>query len=300
MKKVCVGLVAVLILYILFQCLPYSYDPIEQQDFMAIAHRGGAALFPENTVYAFEQSIAMGADAIEVDIRMSKDGVLLSMHDDDISHYTNHKGKVYDYQADELSLFHFGYYFQNEQGNYCYRDVEDTVRKKMIPMRISDMFSSFQHQVSYILEIKEEGERGKECAQKLYQLIIAHGLEKNCYVVSFHKEVMDVFMEINEKGVFMMMDEERAKQFVVANYIGYNRFFYYAMDGLMLPLKKDDITLDDDYLIAKIHAQQKIVFYWCINEEEEIDLLMRKGVDGIISDRIDLLLERKKHIDRYA
>ena len=68
-----------------------------------IAHRGGAALAPENSLEAIRASFAAGADGVEVDVRLSADGVVVVMHDGDVSRTTRGSGLVTDLTADELS-----------------------------------------------------------------------------------------------------------------------------------------------------------------------------------------------------
>ncbi|NBK98647.1 MAG: glycerophosphodiester phosphodiesterase [Erysipelotrichia bacterium] len=255
---------------------------------LVIAHRGAKKLYPENTVYAFEKSVALGVDAIEVDVRLSSDDVLCSVHDEDISHYTNHKGKVEDYTYDQLSLFNFAYYFQNEKGEYPFRNDE---MHQFIPARIEDLFIRYQSDIRYVLEIKEAGKRGKRCATLLYDLILRYDLSDFVYVASFHQEVMAYFHQINQMQIKEVMDYKQSKDFVVASYLGYDCFIAHKANGLMLPLEERNIALDDRYLLYKIHKHHLFVFYWTIDDEKKMKHLLALGVDGMISDRPDLLLK---------
>lgn len=76
-------------------------DPIQ-----VIAHRGDWRNAPENSLPAIESCIAMGVDMVEVDVRMTKDSVLVLMHDETIDRTTKGKGKVIDYTYEQLSQFY--------------------------------------------------------------------------------------------------------------------------------------------------------------------------------------------------
>ena len=69
---------------------------------MVIAHRGDWRFGPENSLEGFENCIRSGFDAIEVDVRMTKDGVLVVMHDESVNRTTNGKGKVSDLTYAEI------------------------------------------------------------------------------------------------------------------------------------------------------------------------------------------------------
>src|SRR5512138_48059 len=59
-----------------------------------VAHRGGAALAPENTLTAFERAAALGADALEIDVRLTSDGTVVVFHDEDTARLTGEPGTI--------------------------------------------------------------------------------------------------------------------------------------------------------------------------------------------------------------
>ncbi|PTV92446.1 glycerophosphoryl diester phosphodiesterase [Halanaerobium saccharolyticum] len=70
-----------------------------------IGHRGASAYEPENTLIAFDKAIELGADMVELDIRLSKDGVLMVSHDSDISKYTDGQGYIENMTAKEIQEY---------------------------------------------------------------------------------------------------------------------------------------------------------------------------------------------------
>lgn len=76
---------------------------------IAIAHRGASGLYPENTLLAMEKAAALGADMIEFDLRLTKDGIPVLLHDPTIDRTSDGQGKPDDYTLDELRKFNFSF-----------------------------------------------------------------------------------------------------------------------------------------------------------------------------------------------
>ena len=72
---------------------------------VVIAHRGNRAWAPENTIAALHQAVSIGADALEFDVRVTRDGVAVVIHDSDIDRTTDGRGLVESFTFDELSRF---------------------------------------------------------------------------------------------------------------------------------------------------------------------------------------------------
>src|SRR6266699_1110092 len=75
------------------------------------AHRGGAALRPENTILAFDHGLSLGADGLELDVHLSRDGVVVVHHDATLDRTTNGRGALAALTADELARLDAGYHF---------------------------------------------------------------------------------------------------------------------------------------------------------------------------------------------
>ena len=85
------------------------------------AHRGGCALGPENTIAAFDRGLAAGADGLELDVRLSADGVVVVCHDDTLDRTTDGRGPVSLKTAAELSRVDAGYRFTDAAGTHPFR-----------------------------------------------------------------------------------------------------------------------------------------------------------------------------------
>ncbi len=76
------------------------------------AHRGGAALRPENTIVSFDNGLSLGADGLELDVHLSRDGVVVVHHDATLERTTGSRGRLAGLTADELARVDAGYWFR--------------------------------------------------------------------------------------------------------------------------------------------------------------------------------------------
>ena len=78
------------------------------------AHRGSSGTHPENTLPAFAEAVRVGADGIELDVHLSKDGYLIVMHDEEVDRTTNGKGLIREKTLEELKKLNAGGKFSKE------------------------------------------------------------------------------------------------------------------------------------------------------------------------------------------
>src|SRR5262245_40556348 len=92
---------------------------------LVYAHRGGSLLRPENTIAAFDHGAAVGADGFELDVHLSRDGIVVVHHDPTLDRTTSAQGELRALTADELSGVDAGYWFSAPSGagspRYPYR-----------------------------------------------------------------------------------------------------------------------------------------------------------------------------------
>src|SRR5688572_14224873 len=80
---------------------------------LVYAHRGGAALRPENTLEAFDHGLALGADGLEFDVQLARDGVVVVHHDRTLNRTTDGRGALADRSASELIALDAGHWFRS-------------------------------------------------------------------------------------------------------------------------------------------------------------------------------------------
>ena len=107
------------------------------------AHRGVSALMPENTLPAFAAALALGAEEIEFDVRMTRDGKMIVSHDDNLERISNGKGYIADYTLDELLQLNIGIHSKWEVP-FCTPE---------------EVFRLFANKIVFNIHIKEHGEK---------------------------------------------------------------------------------------------------------------------------------------------
>lgn len=296
-KRIVKILLIVLVIYVGLQLVPYGKSHkksvfAKQDEVLIIAHGGGKQLNPENTWMAFDYAYELGSDVLEMDIQLTADGKLACVHNENIEDYANAKGKVHDYTLSELESMNFGYHFQDLDGNYPYVDADlSAYGKKLAPANVEGLFQKFGKNVAYIIEIKDDGELGKLAAEELSRLIAKYDMHDYVCSASFSNATMNEMRKVLSDEDMTSFDLKSATSFIIANYVGVGIFFNYPHSGFQLPMEEYGIPLATKYLIYKIHKNDMFVHYWTINTKEEMRKCIENGADGIITDRMDLLIE---------
>ncbi|MEB3072557.1 glycerophosphodiester phosphodiesterase [Parvimonas sp. C2] len=289
-------LILILTIYILLQFSCFKKERKARKVFrngdfpLVFAHRGSSHLFPENTELAFTKSFEMGVDAFETDIRLTKDGKIVTQHNEDIDETTNGTGNVIDYTYDELKEFNFGYKFKDINGDSPYVDNREY---GLFPMEVSALFEKFGDKVVYSIDVKDEGEIGLKSAELLYKFVKEYNLEKNVIFSSFSEDNLKHLRKISHGEIIISGSMKKTTEVVLASYFGYDSFKKFNTHAMMIP-KFEKLPLDTKYLIYKFHKHNISVCYWTINTEKDMRKLINKKVDGIITDRVDLLLKIKE------
>ena len=95
---------------------------------LVIAHRGYSRMAPENTLLAYRSAIEAGADMVEMDINLTRDGELVLIHDHFLERTTNGIGLIQDYTLDEIKQLDAGYHFQPRVEGACIPTVEEAIQ----------------------------------------------------------------------------------------------------------------------------------------------------------------------------
>ena len=139
---------------------------MDQEKTKVWAHRGASGYAPENTLDAFRKAVEMGADGIELDVQMTKDGELVVIHDETIDRVSNGKGWVKDYTYEELKKFNFNKTHQEYTKEeiptleQVYRLIKPTNLTINVEIKTGIYFYPGIEEKLYLLE-KEKGMQGK-------------------------------------------------------------------------------------------------------------------------------------------
>lgn len=172
---------------------PWLYRPggsamVAQDQFMpyprVCAHRGFNTIAPENSMPAYGAAVALGAEEIEFDLRLTKDDILVSIHDSSLDRTSNGTGKVEDYTLEELKKFDFG-----EKAKEHFKGLSI--------MTFEDILKKFSCQAVMNIHVKEcVKEKQKFLAETVYKLLKAYDCVQYAYIMSNDDDMHATFMEI--------------------------------------------------------------------------------------------------------
>jgi len=225
---------------------------VKQIIMLRIGHRGARAYAPENTIKSFEKAIEIGVDAVELDIRKTSDNELVVIHDADIKRTTNGKGLVSELTLKEIRSF--------------------SADGEKIPT-LDETLNFLDKKVKVFIELKEAG-----VEEQVLSIVRSKGLEKNVVIVSFLEDALKKVRELDsdiETGLIYAKHKNPVKAALElkANYLlALYRFTHSAN-------------------VQKAHENGLKMVVWTINNPEEANEYFNKGVDGIASDKPDILMQ---------
>lgn len=234
--------------------------------FVNYAHRGASFYAPENTSMAFYEGIRLGANGIETDIQMSKDGELVLFHDDTLQRVCGVDGKVQDYTRAELSkqLVHFPDASNSELAD-----------------RISFLDEFLEHfgfrNLYFALEIKENN---ADIDEKFLDLVDSHDIWDKVVVTSFHQEVLERLRSKREDitlGYLVRSYDENVESFINDN----------SIDQICL-----NISNLDAHTVNLLQDKGMSVRAWGVKDTTLMQKALDLGVNaGMTIDFPDLLVE---------
>ena len=288
---------------------------------MIAAHRGGGDCNPENTMMAFREAVkTYGVEIIESDLYLTKDGYLVYNHDSYIDETCNVNGDltldeveelcedksrrhyISDMTLEELRGYNFGYYFEDESGARIYKDETDLAGTGLQIATVEQLFEEFYQtnpDLLFIVEIKNEGDRGFEACRILYETLERFPEYKDQIVVgTFHDEIEEE-LKTKYPDLYRGAPTGTAAKFIVTQLLGVNLFDNGDFACLQIPTSYDvgiELHLDKQTFIRRAHRRNIAVQYWTINDEETMRELIEMGCDCIMTDNPKLL---KQVLDEY-
>lgn len=249
---------------------------------LTVAHRGGAAVAPENTLSAFKAGIEAGADAIELDIHLSRDGVLMVMHDPLLDRTTNGTGLLADYSLSELKQFDAAFHFR-ERGQYSPQQIP-TLEE------VLQMLQAENRKVRLQIEIKLKADESRYAGieEKLVDLLRSYEMLERATVISFD---FPTLMTINSIEPSLRRGALISRKYMTA--VGSKGPSYVASE--MEKLAVDYVGVNFNYLSANLYKalrDKKLgVGVWTINDANSMQKFRLMGVDFITSDHPALLVQ---------
>lgn len=240
------------------------------------AHRGGSALFPENTSVAFDGAVALGYTHIETDLHLTRDGVFVILHDPLLERTTDGAGDVRTMSLAEVQAVDAGYRFPGPNGDYPHRGRGVTVPTlDEVLERFPDTF--------FNLEMKHE------MALPLWRFIEDRGMHDRILVGCADEGLGRSFRSLARGRVPTSPGVRGVLDFWSASRLGLDRVRSYDFEALQVPPTQGPLTVVDRRFTAAARRHGIQVHVWTIDEEAEMRRLFGLGVDAVMTDRPDIL-----------
>jgi len=234
---------------------------------MVIAHRGFSGRYPENTLRSFSEALKLPVDAIELDVRQTKDGVLVVIHDETVDRTTNGKGRVRDLTWDEIRELDAGSWKGSEFSG------------ERIP-RLEEALQLINGQVIVFLEIKEP-DTSQQVVDTLRQLNVLSWVK----IGSFHPQAISSVRKLAPEASCSLIGSAK---------VGATDETFAEFVKEALRCGANSITVNYAGLtperIRYCHQRYIFVGTWTVNDAGLAKRMIDMGVDAIASDFPDLVL----------
>ena len=272
---------AVLIAVALLTPAAPEFAFFESDQPMVIAHQGGEGLRPSNTLIAFENAVDLGVDVLEMDVHSTSDGTLVLIHDDTVDRTTDGSGRVKELTLAELQQLDAGDYWTPDDGaTYPYRG--QGVR---IPT-LEEIVTAFP-EMKYNIEIKQVD---PSIAVPLCKLLRHFGLTDRALVASFHPTAMDEFRAACPEVATSMVEDE-IRPFFILNTAFLGSLYRPPGAAFQVPEYSGSQHVLTPRFVRGAQRNNVAVHPWTIDDPADMERFLDMGVDGIITDRPDIMIE---------
>jgi glycerophosphoryl diester phosphodiesterase len=242
----------------------------------AVGHRGAAGIAPETTIESFQHAIQLGVDAVEADIHRSRDGVLVAIHDEDVSRTTNGKGLIRDLTLSQLKALDAGSWFN--------RSFPEKARPEFAGLRIPTLQEVVdtvkESGADLFIETKNPERYQPDLESSLLDLIRRNGMERRVRVLSFSAQSLRRIKALNASISTVLLIAAPDRNLV--------------QESLEISAEEIGIlhTRATPAHVAEAHRNGLSISVWTVDEPDDLERVIALGVDGITSNFPDRLVQR--------
>lgn len=238
------------------------------------AHRGASAYAPENTVEAFALAMEQGADGIELDVQMTKDGQVVVIHDETIDRVSDGTGAVRDYTLEELKKFHFSNHMENYENA-----VIPTLKEVLDLIKSSNMLLN--------IELKTGIYWYPNLEEKTMELVKESGMEDRVIYSSFNHYSIKKILELNPHAecAFLYSD-------VILN------VDKYAKNAGVCGLHPAVYHLKMAEFLKEYQESGLKVRVWTVNKKEDMEKFIKADLEAVITNYPDKALEIRNALQK--
>jgi glycerophosphoryl diester phosphodiesterase len=245
-----------------------------------IAHRGGSGLAPENTLAAFDQAVRLGADALEIDVRRTRDGAVVVFHDEETARLTGRAGTIEERTLAEVHGLDAGFSFSPDGGaSFPHRGAGLTV---------PTLAGLLARHPGLRLNIDAKSDDAP-LAEALAGVLRAAGALDRACVGSFHDAQADRLGALLPECARYLPEQAATCHVMAAKSGASGEGCPGGYQLASLPLRTDDLEVVDRALVDWFHSRGVRVHAWTVDDPADMRRLLAMGIDGIVTDRPDLL-----------
>lgn len=226
---------------------------------MVFAHRGASHVFPENTLPAFKEAVRRGANGLELDVHLTKDGHPVVIHDEKVNRTTDGKGLVKNYTLKELKQLSAGTWFHEQYKHFKIPTLEEVFRK------------ATPYPVLLNIEMKNLIIRYEDMEKEIIRLIHKYQLRERVILSSFNPESLKIVSKIDKS--------------VITGFLYFGKLDQPWTMALELSAHTIHPPIDalNQELVKKSHTYGLLVCPYHVNRWREIHLALDCRVDGMIT-----------------
>jgi glycerophosphoryl diester phosphodiesterase len=262
---------------------------------LVFAHRGSSAAMPEHTLAAYLRALEEGADGLECDVRLTRDGHLVCVHDRRLNRTSNGRGLVSTKTLAELDVLDFGSWHPAAAAAVPPEAVPmddppfpDLVRLLTLDRLLGAVRDSGR-QVRLLIETKHPSRYGPEVERRLVELLRKHGLADptpddpvRVTVMSFAAFALRRIRALAPGVPTVYLLE------ILPPGVGRGRLPF----GAQIAAPSIGLVRAKPGLVPALHAAGHQVYVWTVNAEPDLDQVIAQQVDGVITDRPRYVLDR--------
>jgi len=226
------------------------------------AHRGSSAYAPENTMAAFELALQQGADALELDVKLTADGAVVIFHDQTLQRVTGQAGYVRDCTLAEIQKLDAGSHF----------DI--AFKGEGIPT-LAELFEKIGDRTLYNIELTNYASLTDSLPEKVAALVERYSLADRILFSSFNPLALIRVRRTLPDNCTGLLARPGKRGRWARSWLGY------LLRYQALHIHRDDATPE---IVAATHQRDKRLHVFTVNDGSEMASLYKMGVDGIMTD----------------
>ena len=261
---------------------------------LVFAHRGSSEALPEHTLEAYVHAIAEGADGLECDVRLTRDGHLICVHDRRLNRTSDGRGVISRRDLADLEELDFGSWhpgWPSSADDLMDRPIPDPGPKTPVLTlrRLVDTACDAGRHLRLLIETKHPSRFGADVEGKLVEALAVRGLHEpkpdhpvTVTVMSFSPLALRRMRDLAPQ-----LDTVWLTEFATPRLRDGRLPF-----GAKIAGPSVRVLRSNPGIVKRLHANGNKIFVWTVNEPADMDFLIDLGVDGIISDRPRVVLDR--------